>query len=88
MPGATFFSGISMETGHSLISTRKTLKEAEEEGLAYMKAHGCTSLAELRKLPPEELIKDTEFEKRISSLSGSPGWYFPSEVLCRAGEGW
>ena len=28
-----------------------------------MKAHGCTSLAELRKLPPEELIKDTEFEE-------------------------
>lgn len=61
--GATFFSGISMETGHSLISTKKTLKEAEEEGLAYMKAHGCSSLAELKKLSPEELIKDTPFEE-------------------------
>lgn len=62
--GATFFSGVSMETKGTGFFSKKTLKTAEEEGISYMKSHNCTSLAELKLLSPEELIRETDFEKK------------------------
>ena len=71
--GATFFSGISMETGHSLISTRKTLKEAEEEsknntGLSLNIAMNYGSHREIL-LAAEKYAKDVLEHKRDIALT-------------------
>lgn len=45
-----------------------SLDRAEAQGIAFMKAHGCSNLEELRKLPPEEIMHTTEFEENMPGL--------------------
>ena len=54
------------ESGASLIGAgigkSQTLKEAEQQGVAFEKKIGVTSLADLRKIPADELLKKPRVE--------------------------
>jgi para-nitrobenzyl esterase len=61
------FSGAISQSGGSFGTTRpttypgenmKTLEQAETDGIAYVQAKGVSSIAELRKLNPEQLIPE------------------------------
>ena len=61
-----FNSGVRV--GNDKYFPQVSKEEAETQGEAFMKAHGCSTIEQLRKLPAEELLRETEFEKNVSGL--------------------
>lgn len=65
---------------HTSFGRMTTLQEAEQNGLAFMKAAGKTSLAELRAMSSEDVFK--VFQANTGGLNGAivDGWFLPADV--------
>jgi para-nitrobenzyl esterase len=65
---------------HTSFGRMATLQEAEQNGLAFMKAAGKSSLAELRAMSSEEVFK--VFQANAGGLSGAivDGWFLPTDI--------
>ena len=59
---------------------KTTFEQAEAQGVEFMKAHGCSSIAELRALPPEEIMRRTSFEENMPGLGFRQ---FPDDVVLK-----
>ena len=71
----------SVRIGKDGLDAKEALAEMEEAGVKFMKAHGCNSIAELRALPAEKLMEETEFEREFGLFRQFPdGVIIPKNV--------
>lgn len=47
---------------------KTTFEQAEQMGVEFMKAHGCSSIEELRALSADQIMEETDFEKNMPGL--------------------
>ena len=76
-----FHSGVRV--GDDSYFPRITPESAEAQGEAFMRAHGCDSIEELRALPPEEIMRVTAFEENMPGLGFRPVSYTHLDVYKR-----
>lgn len=82
--GAITESGTKFSTGSQTIPT---LAEAEKLGLKYGLSKGATTLAQLRALTAEQLMKPDTTKPQIRFGRLIDGYYQPSDMLTRFAQG-
>jgi para-nitrobenzyl esterase len=82
---AGLISGAIAESGSSIGPPLKSLASAEREGEAFAKAHGATSLADLRALPAEALLPTSTGPSRFGPIVD--GWSLPEDPMAAIAAG-
>jgi len=78
------FHGAIAQSGVGAVFPMQTMKQAEEKGVEFAKAKGASTLAQLRALPAEELLKMPEeaggsMLRVLRFMPIQDGWLLPAQ---------
>jgi len=79
-PLARGLARAAIAQSHTSFGRMTPLKEAEQNGVAFMNAAGKTTLAELRAMSSDDVFK--VFQQHSGGLSGAvvDGWFLPTDI--------